>query len=180
MKKLTHALFLFFAFQVNAQKSNVTYHNLELAMPFKGNPERTSTDPNANKSFLLPDGLSSKIGYGLHYKKSISVGLHTGIDWKISAKVVSAPVFANLKFSPRLTENDESRLFVNLGYGRAFALGRGDLSGKYLRGSLGLEAKDDEKQSLLLFIDISRTDLVLPFYPEGIGSISLGIAVNFF
>ena len=75
----SHLLFLLFL-----KKKESTYIQFDIAIPIKGNPDRGETDANGNKnsSWFLPDGLSSKLGYGLHYNKWIALGINFGIDWK--------------------------------------------------------------------------------------------------
>jgi hypothetical protein len=43
------------------------------------------------QSFFIPDGIGSKFGYGVHYKKWIAVGVHSGLNWE-SSKLVVAPI----------------------------------------------------------------------------------------
>jgi len=165
------------------KKSKITYSHLDFSIPLKANPFRdgeSDYSENQSKNWFAPDGISGRIGYGIHYKKWISVGLHTGIDWKGSEKLVVAPVFGNLKFSPRFTKDDESRLFLSVGYGKTFALGRGNLSGNFVTGRLGVESFEDDENSMSFFIDISHYDIPLRNYTNGTGSISLGVAFNFY
>ena len=63
-----------------------------------GNNERYESEdyPNQNnKDWFIPDGLGLKIGYGIHYKKWITLGIHSGIDWKWEDKLVAVPVYLN-------------------------------------------------------------------------------------
>ena len=186
MKKLIVilALVLHFAgFAQEEKKETKFYFNTEFSTPLRGNDDpddEINYVKNQEKYWFLPDGLSVRAGSGFHYRRSIFLGLHTGIDLKGTAKFVAVPVFANLKIAPRLSKTDEMRLFVNLGYGHAFALGRGDLSGKFMRGTLGIEGGVEDKRNLSFFIDVSYYEIPLKNNPEGIGSISLGIALTFF
>ena len=50
----------------------------------KGNPARDEENPYTHEkgTWFLPDGLGSKFGYGIHYKKWIELGIHSGINWE--------------------------------------------------------------------------------------------------
>jgi hypothetical protein len=57
-------------------------------------------DPYTKKAiFFIPDGIGSKFGY-VH--KWIGLGIHSGLNWEWSNKLVVALVFANLRLSPKL------------------------------------------------------------------------------
>jgi len=163
---------LFFTFSLLAQDKKHSYILFEVAVPIKGNPDRGETDLNGNTNNLwfLPDGLSAKLGYGIHYKKWAAVGIHSGIDWKGSEKLVVVPVFANLRLSPNI--GDDTRISIQTGYGKSFAIGRGNLSSDYKKLSLGIENSD----GLSLFVEFAQYGFTLN-NPEKIGSISLGISL---
>jgi hypothetical protein len=72
----------------------------------------------------------------------LGFSLHAGIDWKGNEKLVAVPLYGNLRLSPFFRE-DSTRLVLNLGYGRGYALGRGSMQGKYRRINLCLESEDD-------------------------------------
>ncbi|TDE54912.1 hypothetical protein [Flavobacterium sp. GT3P67] len=151
----TLSVFLFFTFSVFSQNKKFTYTQFDVAFSIKGNPDRGETDLNGNTDNLwfLPDGLSSKIGYGIHHNKWVGLGIHSGIDWKWTDKLVVVPVFANLKLSPKI--GDDTRITLQLGLGKAIALGRGDLMGDYKKISLGLQTADD----LILFVEVSHYEI---------------------
>lgn len=165
-------IFLFFTFSVFSQNKKFTYTQFDVAFSIKGNPDRGETDPNGNtnNSWFLPDGLSSKIGYGIHHNKWVALGIYSGIDWKWTDKLVVVPVFANLKLSPKI--GDDTRITLQLGLGKAIALGRGDLTGNYKKISLGLQTADD----LILFIEVSHYGIPINNQRDT-GSISLGLSL---
>lgn len=168
----TLAVFLFFTFSVFSQNKKFTYTQFDVAVSIKGNPDRGETDPDGNTDNLwfLPDGLSSKIGYGIHHNKWVGLGIHSGIDWKWTDKLVVVPVFANLKLSPKI--GDDTRITLQLGLGKAIALGRGDLMGDYKKISLGLQTADD----LILFIEVNHYAIPINNQRDT-GSISLGLSL---
>lgn len=66
---------------------------------------------------------------------------------------------------------EESRITLQLGLGKAIALGRGDLMGDYKKISLGLQNDD-----LLLFIELNHYALPINKQKSS-GNISLGISL---
>lgn len=173
LKLLKPILYAFLFTSVSyAQANKITYTQFEITIPLKGNPDRDVVDPYTNKkgSFFLPDGIGSKIGYGIHYKKWIALGIHSGLEWKWTDQLVVAPIFANFRLSPKIGE--DIRLTLQLGLGKAIALGRGDLMGDYKKISLGIQTSDD----LLLFIEVSSYGIPLNNQKET-GSVSLGIGL---
>lgn len=170
--RLLILLAFLFTFSAFSQNKKFTYIQFDVAIPIKGNPELGETDANGNKNstWFLPDGLSSKIGYGLHYNKWVGLGIHTGIDWKWTDKLVVVPIFANLKLSPEI--GDDTRITLQLGLGKAIALGRGDLMGDYKKISLGVQTSDD----LILFIEVSHYGIPINNQKDT-GSISFGLSL---
>lgn len=168
----TLSIFLLFTFSAFSQSKKFTYIQFDVAFSIKGNPDRGETDPygNTDNLWFLPDGLSSKIGYGIHHNKWIGLGIHSGIDWKWTDKLVVVPVFANLKLSPKI--DDDTRITLQLGLGKAIALGRGDLIGDYKKISLGLQTTDD----LIIFIELSHYAIPINNQKDS-GSISLGLSL---
>ncbi|WP_339838595.1 hypothetical protein [uncultured Flavobacterium sp.] len=149
----------------------ITFTQFELSVPLKGNDTYGEIDSNGNRSDyrFVPDGISTKFGYGIHHEKWVGISLHSGIDWKITPKLVSIPVYAQLTLNPLL--GDETRLLVQAGYGQSFAIGRGNLNGNYYKARLGITTADD----LGIFIDTS----FYGFAVNGteIGSLSIGISI---
>ena len=165
-------ILLLFTFSAFSQSNKFTYTQFDVAISIKGNPDRGETDLNGNTNNLwfLPDGLSSKIGYGIHHNKWIGLGIHSGIDWKWTDKLVVVPVFANLKLSPRISE--DTRIALQLGLGKAIALGRGNLIGDYKKISLGVQTPDD----LIIFIELSHYAFSITNQKDT-GNISLGLSL---
>lgn len=166
---------LFFTLISFGQEKKRTYVQFDIAIPLKGNQDRENDNQySGNKeSWFLPDGLSTKLGYGFHHNNWVAIGLHTGIDWKGSEKLVAVPVFANLKLSPKI--GDETRVNLQAGYGKSFALGRGNLSGDYKKVSLGIEDSD----GLSLFVELAQYGFTLNNI-EKITSFSIGISLTTF
>ncbi|WP_264535316.1 hypothetical protein [Flavobacterium sp. N1736] len=157
---------------VQAQNKKFTYIQFDVAVSIAGNPERNESEDypgQKNNAFFVPDGLGSKIGYGVQYKKSITLGIHSGIDWKWDEKFVAVPVYLNLGLSPKIGE--ESRIILQAGYGKGFALGRGNLSGEYKKIRLGIGSDD-----FTLFAEIAQYEI--PLHKEkNIGNISFGVSL---
>jgi hypothetical protein len=166
------AVLLLSSFLAFSQSKKFTYIQFDVAVAIKGNQDRGETDLNSNTNNLwfLPNGLSSKLGYGIHHNKWISLGIHSGIDWKWTDKLVVVPVFANLKLSPRISE--DTRIALQLGLGKALALGRGDLIGDYKKISLGVQTPDD----LIIFIELSHYGISIINQKDN-GSVSLGLSL---
>ncbi len=141
----------------------------------KGNPNRENPEINTtkNNSFFIPDGLSSKFGYGFHHNKWVSVGIHSGIDWKISEKIVAIPFFANLRLSPKL--GDDIRIYVQTGLGKSIAVSRGNLIGTYKKISFGIEKSDD----LSIYVELSEHELKYNFF-KSVPIVSFGLAITTF
>jgi len=157
------------------QSKKRTYTQFEITIPLKGNPNSNEVYPDgrSNKTWFLPDGLSSKFGFGIHQNKWIALGIHSSIDWKATEQLVAIPIYGNIKLSPKV--GDETRLFAQNGYGKSFAIGRGNLSGAYRKLSLGLQDSND----VAIFIEIAEHQLVFNKYPQ-INTVSLGICLTIF
>lgn len=157
------------------QSEKITYFQFEIAMPTRGNQNYGTVYPDGsrNKSWFLPDGLSSKVGFGIHKNKWILLGIHLGIDWKATEQLVAIPVYGNFRLSPKI--GNETRIYTQIGYGKSFAIGRGNLSGTYRKLSLGFQNSDD----FSIFIEFAEHQLTFNKYPI-INSISLGICLTTF
>ncbi|EKT4552565.1 hypothetical protein ABF176_002192 [Flavobacterium psychrophilum] len=162
-------LFLLFNFCAFSQKFDARYTQFEFSMPFKSNGlyGSTNSDGSRNDYLFIPDGLSAKIGYGIHYEENISFGLHSGIDWKINEKLVVAPIFLNTRLN---LEVGQGAIALQFGWGKALAIGRGNLSGTYRRFNIGYKNDDD----LTLFADLSLYNFAISGYKD-FGTISIGI-----
>lgn len=151
-------------------KLKPTYIQYDVTIAIKRNPNADGIDPytNEKENWFLPDGFGTKIGFGLHYNKWVALGIHSGINWEWTNKLVVVPVFANFKLSPRISE--ETRIVLQTGLGKAIALGRGSLIGDYLKISLGLQSEE-----VLLFIEVNQYNFRLNNQKNS-GNISLGLA----
>lgn len=170
MKILATFLFtLFFAFTFFAQNKRSSYLQLNFSTPLRG-----TWDSDDDSDYLfLPDGLNVKFGGGLHYNKRLAIGINTGIDWIATEKLVVVPVFGNLKLSTKI--DPEMFLFLQGGYGKSIAIGRGSLTGDYTKIGLGLE----DIEGLGLFTEFTQYGFSL-YSPEKIWSISFGISFTYF
>lgn len=151
-------------------KLKLTYIQYDVTIAIKRNPNAGDIDPytNEKENWFLPDGFGTKIGFGLHYNKWAALGIHSGINWEWTNKLVVVPVFANFKLSPKIGE--ETRIVLQTGLGKVIALGRGCLIGDYLKISLGLQSEEVQ-----LFIEVNQFDFRLNNQKNS-GNISLGLA----
>lgn len=165
-------LLLLIQFLAYSQDKTFTYTQFDVTLALTGNPDRDQVDTytGEKQSFFIPDGIGSKFGYGVHYNKWIGIGIHSGLNWEWSQKLVVAPIFANLRLSPKV--GSETRITLQLGLGKAIALGRGDLTGDYKKISLGLQTSDD----LIIFIELNHYDFT-PNRQSEQGNISLGLSL---
>jgi hypothetical protein len=177
MKYFLLAIITFYCtqFTVFAQeketKKDFTYIQFDVTASITGNPDYNDPEEyeGQKRSWLMPDGVGSKLGYGVHYKEWIMLGIHSGLNWKWNEKLVAVPVYLNLGLSPEVANN--TRITLQLGYGKGFALGRGNLSGIYKKGRLGITSDDRT-----FFIEISDYDFPLYDY-KSIGSLSFGVSL---
>ncbi|MEO5777014.1 MAG: hypothetical protein ABIQ27_08910 [Flavobacterium sp.] len=156
-------------------ESSYTYTKFDFSIPLRVNQHYGEVDQYTGEKepFFLFDGLSGRVGYGTHLHKWLALGINIGMDWKANESLVVVPVFGTIKISPKVGE--ETRIFIEPGYGKAFALGRGDLSGEFEKLSLGIETED----GLGLYFELCQYG----FSKNGkdkIGSLSLGINYTIF
>ena len=165
-------LLLLSTFSAFSQNKKFTYTQFDITVSIKGNPDRDVEDQYTHKkgSWFLPDGLGAKFGYGIHYKKWIGLGIHSGINWEWTDKLAVVPVFANFRLSPLL--GDDTRITLQLGLGKAIALGRGDLTGDYKKISLGIQTSDD----IILFVELNNYSFPINNQRDS-GNISLGLSL---
>jgi hypothetical protein len=161
--------------QIEKPKTKRTFLQFDASIPFAANIHRGETyaDGSKNTTWFLPNGFSGKFGFGIQQNKWIGVSLHTGIDWKINEKLVAVPLFGNLRISPLIGE--ATRLTLQAGYGKGFALGRGNLVGTYQKYSIGIENDEDT----MIFAEISGYDFKIN-NNTATYSFSLGIALRTF
>lgn len=166
MKKLWFAILFISFITSNIQSQNrSTYLQFDVAASVTGD----SDYDNSSSSFIIPDGTGIKIGYGIHYKKWVTLGIHTGIDWKWDDKLVAVPLFLNFGLNPKVGQ--QTRIMMQAGYGKGFAIGRNNLNGQYGKVKLGIGSDD-----IALFAEIAAYDF--PFNDEkSVGNLSLGITL---
>lgn len=173
MKHFLLAIFTSFCFSLTfyGQERKFTYIQFDVGISITGNPDYGDAPQyeGDKQPFLLPDGLGSKLGYGLQYKQWVTLGIHSGFDWKWNEKLVAVPVYLNFGLSPKIAEG--TRITMQVGYGKSFAIGRGDLTGTYKKARLGITGDDKT-----LFIEIADFGFPLHEY-NSVGSISFGISV---
>lgn len=149
------------------------FSQFALSMPFRANPdsgEVMDEETGETESWFLPDGISAYGSFGVHYKYWVGIAVNAGLEGRIQPKLVSVPVYASVLFNPQF--NGESGLLIEYGYGRAFALGRGDLSGAYSKFKIGFIADNE----YYFYIDFSRTDIQIYEF-NFLRSVSLGISI---
>lgn len=152
---------------------NGQFFIFDISLPFRANKTYGEIDDNGNRSdyWFLPDGIGAKFGYGIHFSEWLCLGVNTGFDVVAQQKLVSTPIYASISLT-RISE--DASILVQFGYGKSFAIGRGNLSGYYKKFRIGV---GDEK--LVVFADLSLNGF--PIYEvENSGSISLGISYLLF
>lgn len=163
--------------------SEFIFGQLSLSTPIRANPymDEIRADYEARgeeysptlAEYFIPNGLSANIGFGMHYKSWIGISANTGIDWVATEKLVYAPVYGSILFTPQIWE--ETNIYTQAGYGWSYAIGRGDLSGAYQKYRLGLIFDNTGS----LFLDVSVSDF--PIYEYNyVASISIGVAITNF
>lgn len=180
MKAKILILLLFFSSYSYAQnevviedKIKTTFFQFDLSFPLKANRNKSSDTNSSNKSWFLPDGLFAKLGYGIQKNRWIGLSLHSGIDWKGNEKMVAIPIYGNLRVSPGF--GNGTRITLQAGFGKGFALGRGNLSGNYQKYSIGIETDQD----IIIFAEISKYGFKIN-NDNSINSFSLGLALRTF
>lgn len=175
MKKIITLLLIIIVSSSYSQEIKNRYYQAEIATPLIINSTYGEFDTLGNRSdyWFLPDGLSFKFGVGVHQKKWVAVGIHSGIDWLGSNKLVVVPVFANFRLSPKISQ--DSRIYMQFGYGKTIGLGRGSLIGDYKKINFGVENENG------LSIYIQLANFGIPFKNlDSVGSFSIGIALTTF
>lgn len=155
-------------------KKEVTFTQFEVSIPLQGNKNRGDYLPDGSKNddWFIPDGVNANFGYGIHRNKWLGITANTGIGTKLSEKLVVVPVFGNLRIMPLINEN--SRLGVDIGLGKSFALGRGNLTGTFKRAKLIMESDHEEMQ---LFLEVLTYGFSKEYNGPEMTSISLGFTI---
>jgi hypothetical protein len=146
----------------------------DISVPFRGNETYGEIDQNGNRSdyWFLPDGIGAKLGYGIHFSEWIGLSVNTGFDVVAQQKLFSVPVYASIVLTPSVSS--ESSILLQYGFGKSFAIGRGNLSGFYNKFRIGFG--DDE---ILFFADLSLNGFDVRNI-QNTGSISLGLTIPVF
>lgn len=128
------------------------FTQIEINTSLIGNTESDdpSTSYDESRPWFLPNGIGIKYGMGIHKNRWVSLSMHSGIDWKANERLVAIPVYGNLRLSPKVSH--DTRLVFQAGLGRGYAIGRGDMQGKYQKYTLGIES---DKNDLGLFIEVA-------------------------
>ncbi|MGK4566862.1 hypothetical protein [Flavobacterium sp. 3HN19-14] len=158
------------------EKSNNEFSRVahfELAVPFVFNTHLGEYfyDGTKDNTWFVPAGAGVKAGYGIAYAETISLSLHSGIEWY--QKLYIAPVFLNFNISSDVSDN--GRLYIQAGIGRTFAIGRGNLQGVYQRYSIGYE----DEEMIGFFLDLSLYGIKNEVGGH-LGAVSLGISKRLF
>ena len=137
IKKKLVVLMIFWSLFVFGQVKKDHYQEFNLSFPLRGNDSYGQVDSNGNRSdfWFLPDGLSLKYGVGVFQKKWFGLGMHSGLNWIVEDKIVTIPVFVNIRLSPKV--GPETQLYFQGGYGKSIPIGRGSLMGDYKKISFG-------------------------------------------
>lgn len=77
-------LFILLSFNAYSQSNKFIYTQFDGTIALRGNPDANVVDEYTQKkgSWFVPDGLGTKLGYGVHYKKWLGLGIHSGINWE--------------------------------------------------------------------------------------------------
>ncbi|GAA4047457.1 hypothetical protein [Flavobacterium chungnamense] len=153
---------------------NGQFFIFDISVPFRGNETYGEIDENGNRSdyWFLPDGFGAKFGYGIHFSEWIGLSLNTGFDVIAQQKLFSVPVYASIVLTPSVSS--ESSILLQYGFGKSFAIGRGNLSGYYNKFRIGF---GDEE--FLFFADLSLNGFNVRNIANT-GSISLGLTIPVF
>lgn len=171
MKTLAYLLIsISFSWSLFAQFKQGSYTQFSISTPMRANLENRNED----EYWFTPNGLSFKFGEGLHFNRTIAIGLNSGIDWIASKKLVVIPAFANLKLGMKVGGKKDF-LYLQPAYGKSIVLGRGNLHGDYKKISLGYEGIE----GFALFIELTQYGFSL-YTPEKVTSISLGLSSTWF
>lgn len=158
----------------NQNNQRTTYKQLDVSIPAAY--DFTNVNNNNGVSSVLPAGINAIVGYGLNYHNRLGIGLHSGLNTRWDEKLVAVPVFGNFRFSPMIGKNHF--ISMQVGYGKAFGLGRGDLSGDYKRINVGL-GNTSEIIRGAIFVEYNEMD-----FPIGdrkkIAAVALGVSFYFF
>ena len=153
-----------------AHEGRGLFSQFTFAMYFLGNNEKKIEGSDDDKSPFIPDGLKAHAGFGVHLKEWTGVSVNSGIDYQITPQLGFTPVYGTVFLNPHF--GMDSSFILEAGYGWAFAIGRGDLSGFYQKYRIGY--KNDE--GISIFMEYSRTDFQYDNYKFA-GGLSIGLSI---
>lgn len=153
-----------------AQVKRSSYTQFSLSIPLRS----TLDSDIESDDWFVPDGLSAKVGGGLHYNKRIALGINSGIDWIGSKKLVIIPVYGTIKLSTKIGK--ENLYFIQAGYGESIFIGRQGKTGDYKKIGIGFE---DYREDFSLFAEYVQYGIIL-LAPEKVWNISLGLSITTF
>ncbi|MES2813018.1 MAG: hypothetical protein V4670_11155 [Bacteroidota bacterium] len=132
------------------------FKQFELTTSFSINDEDDNpfTEDDESKPLFIPNSLGLKYGVGLQKNKCLGISVHSGIDIRLNQKLVAVPIFGNLRLSP-FFRDDKTRVAINLGYGKGYAIGRGDMHGRYRRVNFSFESPEN----IGLLLEIADYDI---------------------
>lgn len=145
------------------------FSNFTFSLPFKANENYDRYD-DYDDSWFLPDGITFHGGFGVHTTRTIAVSANAGIDGLISSKLVAAPVYGSLLLNIKF--NDDTTMYAQAGIGKAFALGRGDLSGLYQKYRIGFS----NGEHLGFFAEVNYYGFSV-YDTKQLGTFNLGISL---
>lgn len=162
--------------ETDTETPRLSYAKLDFSFPIKANQYAGEIDPYTGEReyWFLPDGISARFGYGLKPVDWLGIGANFGIDWKGSKCLVVAPIFGTLRICPKV--GNDTRLFVEPGFGRALVIGKNDLAGYFKKISLGFE--EPERGGIGLYIELCQYGFS-KITEEKIGSFCVGLTYNF-
>jgi hypothetical protein len=123
-------------------KKQLTYTRFEISIPFRQNDTYGEYNNLGERSdyWFLPDGAGVTFGYGIHYRQRLCISANTGIIFVGTQKLVAIPIYALARITPIKTE--ETNFYIEFGYGKSLALGRGRLNNYFKKLALGIENGD--------------------------------------
>jgi hypothetical protein len=132
-------------------KTQLTYTRFEISIPFRQNDTYGEYNNLGERSdyWFLPDGAGATFGYGIHYRKRFCISANLGIVFVGTQKLVAIPIYALARITPIKTE--ETNFYIEFGYGKSIALGRGNLNGDFKKLTLGIE--NDDGVSIFGFVE---------------------------
>lgn len=156
---------------IKTKEAKYTYTKIDFSVPIRANQYAGEIDPYTGEKepWFLPDGVSGRFGFGIKTTDWMYIGTNLGLDWKASECLVVMPIFGSIKINPKV--GNDIRVFVEPGWGRAFAIGGKQLSGYFKKISVGIEEAND---GFGLYLELCQYGFSKN-YDYKIGSFSLGL-----